>query len=598
MISTISSLHSEETDSPVDSLSSLEPLLESIEDNHWDLARIEGLVLKAELLLYLNEVKTAEEVLQKIKLLANNNIPETTSIRINLLHLELLNNEAKVMEILNLHKTLYQQISTSDDSFIKAKVYLSIGASLYLLELFDGAIEELTKGYEIYKLDGNQFGMIDALNSLASVYTELKDYKLALEYHNEAYDYVIDKGNTYAQSILEYNIAGNYAKLEDYSNAIEFYTKAKTSGESADFAAISFFSEHRTASIYLIQEMWEEAVSLLLRVEQYYAKTNDNIFQFDAINDIVKAYIGMSDLDSATTYLLKSKALLTELHTPRRQIMHNTVAASLAYKKGEYKSGFEVLNKNIELIEQQFEEQQKQNAQKLKVRFDTELIESRNTALIESRKLDAIIISKQQNMMKAWFLIFCLGVLLVLTIFWALHNKEKQRELFERLAMTDPLTEAPNRRAILAFADQQITKTELNPKHNFFVGIADLDKFKQFNDTYGHDAGDFILRLFAKACKKTMKKGDEFGRFGGEEWLFVFCNSTESEIETVFENIKTYLGKQVVQGVPDSYDITFSMGVAKFDANSGNSLRDVINCADAMMYKAKTTGRNKLISST
>ena len=49
---------------------------------------------------------------------------------------------------------------------------------------------------------------------------------------------------------------------------------------------------------------------------------------------------------------------------------------------------------------------------------------------------------------------------------------------------------------------------------------------------------------------------------------------------------------------PDNYDITFSMGVAKFDVNSGNSLRDVINCADAMMYKAKTTGRNKLISST
>lgn len=598
MILLITSIHNEETDSPNDSFNEIAPLLEIIESNNWSRAKLEALVLKSELLIYLNKLNDAEDILQEISRTFSLEINLNISIRINLVRLEILNNNVQTEKILNLHNTLLNQLRNTDNLVMRAKIHLSIGASLYMLDLYDGAIEQLTKGYQIYQTGNNQYGMVDALNSLANVYTELQDYEVAINYHFEALNFMQENNNYYAMAILEYNIAGNYLKMLRYPEAITHYNKAKTSGEKADFDAIGAFANHRLADIYLKEEKWQFAVELLLEAEDFYLKTDDKIFQFDAINAIIKAYTGLSDFINAEKYLTKSAELLIQLDLPKRQIMHNNVAAKFAYATHDYRLAFDILEKNLALTEINHVKQQEQEAQKLKIRFDTELIENRNASLLENGKLDTAIIAEQKKMMKIWVIVFLLAVLLIISITWALRSKVKDRDRFEQLAMTDPLTESPNRRAILEFAAQEFEKTQLNTEYKLVIGIVDLDKFKHFNDVYGHDVGDLVLQNFASASKRFLTKEDRFGRFGGEEWLFIFCNPPEGHISSIFKDIRTALSTKLIKGIPKDYDITFSMGTAQFDSAVDVNLRGLISRADQAMYRAKEQGRNRLVMDT
>ncbi len=117
------------------------------------------------------------------------------------------------------------------------------------------------------------------------------------------------------------------------------------------------------------------------------------------------------------------------------------------------------------------------------------------------------------------------------------------------------------------------------------VAILDIDFFKKINDTYGHQAGDKILTYFAKHIKNNLRKDDLIIRYGGEEFLVFMPNTTKEEAYIVLHKIKNSL--QIVDGIK----FTFSAGIA----NEGETLAEMIKKADERLYKAKETGRNRIV---
>jgi PleD family two-component response regulator len=100
-----------------------------------------------------------------------------------------------------------------------------------------------------------------------------------------------------------------------------------------------------------------------------------------------------------------------------------------------------------------------------------------------------------------------------------LHRQlEAKNRLLEELALTDPLTGLPNRRAIEEWATRQLSGAA-RYGFSFLVVLADLDHFKAVNDTHGHDAGDAVLKKFAEILKTNSRRSDICGRIGGEEFL-------------------------------------------------------------------------------
>ncbi len=176
----------------------------------------------------------------------------------------------------------------------------------------------------------------------------------------------------------------------------------------------------------------------------------------------------------------------------------------------------------------------------------------------------------------------------------ALHREiQAKNRLLEQMALTDVLTGLPNRRAVDVWASRELSAAA---RHDFafWVVMADLDSFKKVNDTYGHDAGDSVLKTFAEILKTHTRQSDICARLGGEEFLVMMTHSdrggTKTAVERIrkqFENTNFTLGGSIVTA-------TASFGIAGFRGNKPPDWNALVECADTALYAAKHKGRNRI----
>ena len=177
-----------------------------------------------------------------------------------------------------------------------------------------------------------------------------------------------------------------------------------------------------------------------------------------------------------------------------------------------------------------------------------------------------------------------------------LHRQiEAKNRLLEELALTDPVTNLPNRRAIEDWARRQLSGA-VRYGYGFWIVLADLDHFKAVNDTYGHEAGDAVLRKVADVLRAHSRKSDICGRVGGEEFLFSLAHITEENVRLVINRIRAELEATKVPFDGNSITVTASFGAAGFDGNRSHipELNQLISQADAALYSAKRHGRNRI----
>ena len=151
-------------------------------------------------------------------------------------------------------------------------------------------------------------------------------------------------------------------------------------------------------------------------------------------------------------------------------------------------------------------------------------------------------------------------------------------------ASTDGLTGLINRRRL-----EGHVRTLLRQGTHFAFAIADLDNFKQLNDTHGHEAGDRSLRVFAQVTQRVLREGDLIARWGGEEFVIIMPGIDSQQALSTLDRVRTTLAAVHLGNHPS---FTASFGVT--DSHSGRSLEELIQVADAGLYKSKTSGRNQI----
>nr|MEE4269778.1 diguanylate cyclase [Candidatus Krumholzibacteria bacterium] len=173
-------------------------------------------------------------------------------------------------------------------------------------------------------------------------------------------------------------------------------------------------------------------------------------------------------------------------------------------------------------------------------------------------------------------------------------NRRQQvlNQQLEQMAMEDQLTELPNRRAGLKRLDQEWSRSERNGEPLLCM-ILDIDHFKNVNDTYGHDAGDVVLKATAGVMKHQMRDSDTVCRFGGEEFL-VICPGADLEVAKMLGNrIRKAIENNIIDTPEFKGHVTISIGVAGRSPDHV-SAKDMIKDADEALYAAKEAGRNKV----
>jgi diguanylate cyclase (GGDEF)-like protein len=159
---------------------------------------------------------------------------------------------------------------------------------------------------------------------------------------------------------------------------------------------------------------------------------------------------------------------------------------------------------------------------------------------------------------------------------------------YERLALTDPLTGLTNRRGAEQVIRREIHRARRYGNEVAFV-LLDVDHFKLVNDSHGHGMGDEVLRLVAHAIAARLRDSDLPARWGGEEFLLLLPNTPLEAARMCAERIRASVSTLTT---PIARPVTISGGVVQL--LSGESLPDVIARADALLYEAKRSGRNRI----
>ena len=162
------------------------------------------------------------------------------------------------------------------------------------------------------------------------------------------------------------------------------------------------------------------------------------------------------------------------------------------------------------------------------------------------------------------------------------------------LAATDPLTGAANRRAGDAHLEQAFRQWQRVPEP-FCVLMVDCDHFKNVNDTWGHDAGDQVLVALVRICRDKMRGADVAIRWGGEEFLLLLQNTRRDAALAVAERVRTAIAETHIDYDATAIRITVSIGVAEV-RDSDEHAGDVVRRADQSLYRAKQSGRNRVLA--
>ncbi|MFA6051254.1 MAG: HDOD domain-containing protein [Methylobacter sp.] len=179
----------------------------------------------------------------------------------------------------------------------------------------------------------------------------------------------------------------------------------------------------------------------------------------------------------------------------------------------------------------------------------------------------------------------------------ALFNA-KQYDLEKKRAQLDPLTQLFNKRMINRFLTD-VFQGEESKLANVAAGFVDIDMFKLFNDTCGHQEGDNVLRIVADILRSLTRPGDLIGRYGGEEFIFVLQDTDEAGAYGYAERIRSEIERRgkIMSRRFHNHELTVSVGVAMYSRQYA-SYTQMIEIADQAMYRAKNEGRNRIVMLT
>lgn len=161
-----------------------------------------------------------------------------------------------------------------------------------------------------------------------------------------------------------------------------------------------------------------------------------------------------------------------------------------------------------------------------------------------------------------------------------------------QMAARDPMTQLLNRRGLSEALEQHFNLHNVAPA---YLLLLDVDHFKRINDTYGHQAGDTVLRHVADVLRTTVRRGDLTGRIGGEEFVAVCLDSDDVGVVQLAERLRAAVEEQAihVSGHDKPLHCTVTIGVSPRFAN-GHALEKALRAADVALYQGKAAGRNRI----
>ena len=361
-------------------------------------------------------------------------------------------------------------------------------------------------------------------------------------------------------------------------------------------------------SDFLLQsKQYQAAVAAAIEALHMAARTTKSIHN-DSAYGIALANLGFARLRlherTGQQDVEQALSLLSEVDKPLASTVYLDYANTLA-ATGDYRGGWTAMQAYKKLSDEVLNSDRQNRVLQLQEMFAAERLERQNTALRDENQLKNAALERRALEQRIAWLASALAVLGLASIALAYRRAEisyralraRHREL-DFKSRRDPLTGLLNRSAFAERIQALLAhpSANLQPGRHQALVLADIDRFKEINDTYGHAAGDTVLRAVAVRLREALRETDVIARWGGEEFLVLLPAVPDGTLEAVVARVMSSIADVPIALGNSDVAVTVSAGFARLPVTMDSrplNWQRLVNLVDLLLYRSKSGGRNR-----
>tara|TARA_B110000211_G_scaffold234757_1_gene306096 strand:- start:30792 stop:32642 length:1851 start_codon:yes stop_codon:yes gene_type:complete len=484
-----------------------------------------------------------------------------------------------------------------NDQKLTARGLINIGAIYYLRKNYKQSLITLNYALTLANEIADEALLGDISSELGILYGYLGEQQQANDYFQQAYQHFKNAGKqNYALNSL-HNVAINHANQSNYEKAISVYRILESEiqeNTSNEFIA-GVYRSLAWALLNKDDSDTENAYRYILLAGEYVKETEQHLMKLQYLID--KAYIleKMKRYDEALLNLEQAEALLEGKasdidDTSELNILY--LRAELYYTLGQYQKAYQIQTQYFTKSIAYSAARETTEIDELRLQYQSETTQRKKNILEKKQNIQDLQLQQMTLDTNNRQVLVGLLAVSLLILAWFLYRVVKGKRKLELATRTDSLTGVTNRRRLLELGERYFQQA-LAQQQAFSVCMIDIDFFKKVNDLFGHSIGDKILKEIAIHGQNVMRASDVFGRLGGEEFIVLLPNTSQSDALEVAQRLRKNI-EQAKWQTQEISQLTISIGIATLSQRNYSDFATLLKAADAQLSNAKHSGRNKV----
>ncbi|SFL69808.1 GGDEF domain-containing protein [Rugamonas rubra] len=502
---------------------------------------------------------------------------------------------------------------TTSDLALRVQAALSAGQAYAEQGNFPPALGKMQGAVELARRLDDLVPLAAALNSQARLYTQMKEYEqgfAALDELIAVAGKLQSPGRLAMAKSTEYGLAIESRQTRRALRALQDGLELERRLGAQRMIAVTLVN---LSDSYLKEQDYARTLQYANESLQVSRRSNDSATEATALVNIGQAYLGMGRLADGKRSFEAGLAFYERANSqPDLQAVLIEYGMALE-RAGDLRGAVAAYHRERAISNQLFERQRQQAVLELQEKYETEKKQRQIELLRRENQVKGAELDNRRLQQRVWWLlalVFALAAVIVGLLYRKVRHANAQLEVknleLKAQSALDPLTSLYNRRHFQDFMRSQhlpaAHQPELRKAHgDDIVGalfLLDVDHFKHVNDTYGHAAGDAVLRMIAEHLRIALRETDMIVRWGGEEFLAFLPAIPRHGIDEVARRILSSISSQAVLYQGRSISVKVSLGFSPFPLVPGEDgaalpWERAVNLVDMALYLAKAHGRNR-----
>jgi diguanylate cyclase (GGDEF)-like protein len=476
--------------------------------------------------------------------------------------------------------------STNDEQML-AEALFSRGYLRALRGEFAAGLGDVRRSQQLFERINMPQYALTVLNTIATIYNRMGEHEQAAEIYERAQVQQHDAGLRRDEAVTLYNLGRARLRLGEWDAARAGYSGCLALSEELKYrrgeayALLGLASvDNGTADPNGALDKLKRAIELQRQSPDARLDAQIQLARGTALRQLQRGAEALSALEQSEA-MFKQADSLEELGATYDEL------AAVHAQMGDWRSAYQYRGEAKAASEKLLHNQLDQRFATLKVEFDTATKEKENALLTSQNAVAQKALAQERRANTLQTIVILLSLLLLGLLTTMVLRQRRGVRHMHALAMTDELTGAPNRRALLTHLEAQLQRSDAPPCS---VLIIDIDHFKSINDRHGHPAGDETLRVLTTKLRNAVREPAFVGRLGGEEFVVILPDTTLPDACRIADQIRAQIPSIDLARWLGERRITVSIGVTT--STAVDTVSGVLRRADAALYAAKHAGRN------